>query len=67
MANYVSKELILEELHLQFFFRPFGQGAGGISLEIPPGSCGKRSASSAGVYALYRGGRHSCTLAGVFC
>ena len=24
MANYVSKELILEELHLQFFFRPFG-------------------------------------------
>ena len=64
MANYVSKELILEELHLQFFFRSFGQGAGGISLEIPPDSCGKRSASSAGVYALYCGGRHSCTLAG---
>ena len=24
MANYISKELIREELHLQFFFRPFG-------------------------------------------
>ena len=35
MANFISKELIREELRLQFFLRPFGYGPGKVHLNFP--------------------------------